>query len=306
MSRASQILFRIFYSTTFTAVFLLLVAHIVLTPADAIYQSYKAGRIFDIIILAGAYTLTALLAILLYASRLYSNRSVLKDIPKSFIPIEKEDLPGKSVRRLIVDSLARSVVVAYQARPRPKSLEAESPSISGRISALIRTGEEGCYDHHLTWGVVAHSGWSSPSSPDLPDLQYEAVIKELTDLIEAKAVSLAPVDPRAPPSADGTPMPDENVIEILQRPVEMGMRQYFAQLKALGVIEDTPLSRDFLALYERARFGAQPLTEEEFRALMTMFAEVLRTMTPLEDAEPYFDESSSSRAAQQPISMLAT
>jgi hypothetical protein len=304
MSRASQILFRIFYSTTFTAVFLLLVAHIVLTPADAVYQAFKAGRIFDIIIIAGAYTLTALLAILLYASRLYTNRSIMKDIPKSFMPIEKEDLPGKRIRRLIVDSLARSVVVAYQARPRPKKLEAESLSIDGGVSALIRTGEDGRHDHEPTWGIVAHPGWSSPFSPDLPDLQYETVIKELTDLIEAKAVSLAPVDPHAIPAPDGTPMPDENVIEILQRPVEMGMRQYFAQLKALGVIEDTRLSREFLALYEQARFGAQPLTEEDFRSLMSMFAEVLRTMRPLGDAD--FDGSKSSRAAQPLIPILTT
>lgn len=304
--KASAILFRIFYSTSFTAVFLLLLTLGVLTPADAIYQSYKAGRIFDIFIVAGVYILTALLCALLYASRLYTNRSVLKDIPKNFMPIEKEDLPGKRVRRLIVDSLARSVVIAYQARPRPKRLEAESPSISGRISALTRADDEREHDVEPPWGTVAHPGWSSPSSPDLPDLQYETVIEELTDLVEAKAVSLAPVDPRSTASVDGTPMPDENVIEILQRPVEMGMRQYFGQLNALGVIQDTLLSRQFLALYEQARFGPRPLTEQEFRALMSMFAELLRTMTSLEEAGTSIDEASIRHPAQPPLSMVAT
>lgn len=304
--KASVILFRVFYSTSYTALFLLLIAHIVLTPADAIYQSFKAGRLFDIFIVAGAYVLTALVCALLYASRLYTNRSVLKDIPKSFMPIEKEDLPGKRVRRLIVDSLARSVLIAYQARPRWKSPENESPSINGRISALMRAEDERGKDGEPTWGTVSHPGWSSPSSPDLPDLQYETVIKELTDLIEAKAVSLAPVNPHSPPSVDGTPMPDENIIEILQRPVEMGMRQYFGQLNALGVVQDTLLSRQFLALYEQARFGLQPLTEQEFRALMSMFAEVLRTMTSLEEAEDLIDESSTPDPAQPSSFMVDT
>lgn len=286
------------YCRSFTAVFLLLIAHIVLTPSDAIYQSYKAGRIFDIFIVAGAYVLTAVLCVLLYASRLYTNRSVLKDIPKNFMPIEKEDLPGKRIRRLIVDSLARSVVIAYQARPRPRRLEAESPSISGRIIALTRADDERNQDTEPTWGTVAHPGWSSPSSPDLPDLQYETVIKELTDLIEAKAVSLAPVDPQSTPSIDGTLMPDENIIEVLQRPVETGMRQYFSQLQAIGVVQDTALSREFLALYERARFGPRPLTEQEFRALMSMFAEVLRSMTSLREADTFIDGSSTPNVAQ--------
>lgn len=305
--KASAILFRVVYSTSYTALFLLLIAHIVLTPADAIYQSYKAGRLFDIFQVAGAYVLTALVCALLYASRLYTNRSVLKDIPKNFMPIEKEDLPGKRVRRLIVDSLARSVVIAYQARPRPKSPEIESLSIDDRISALIRADEERYHDGEPTWGTVSHPGWSSPSSPDLPGLQYETVIKELTDLIEAKAVSLAPVDPHSIPDVDSTLMPDESIIEILQRPVEMGMRQYFGQLKAMGVVQDSLLSRQFLALYEQARFGPQPLTEQEFRALMSMFAEVLRTMASLNEAEDTLDRPRTpSNTAPLPLSMLDT
>jgi hypothetical protein len=35
-------------------------------------------------------------------------------------------------------------------------------------------------------------------------------------------------------------------------------------------------------LYERARFAADPLTEVEFRALMSIFAEILRGMTNLD------------------------
>lgn len=283
--RKREVLFKIFYSTSFTVVFLLLLAFIVLTPTDTVYESYKNGNYVDIIIVAAVYVLTALLALLIYASRLYTNRSVLKDIPKAFMPIEKEDLPGKRVRRLIVESLERSVVIAYQARPRSKRIEDESPEVRDRIANVIGTEPSEDVKKEPTWGAVAHPGWSSPASPDLPDLQYDIVIKELTDLIEAKAVSLAPVDPLATPSIDGTPMPDESVIEILQRPAETGMRQYFGRLVALGVVEDTLLSRDFLALYERARFSGQMLKEDEFRRLMGMFAEVLRGMSTLDTEE---------------------
>lgn len=281
-ARIRIVLFKVFYSTAFTSVFLLLLAHIALTPTDSIYQSYRDGRYFDIIIVAAVYILTGLLAILIYASRLYTNRSVLKDIPKTYIPVEAADLPRKRVRALIEESLARSAVIAYLAKPRSYKIEDESASITGRISALTNFDLRHDRSKGPTWGCVAHPGWTSPDSPDLPNLQYETVVKELPDLIEAKAVSLAPIDPMAPPSADGLPMPDENVIEILRRPPGMGMRPYFGQLMSLGVIEDSALSRAFLTLYEQARFAADPMTERDFRSLMNMFAELLRGMSQLD------------------------
>lgn len=284
--RVRKLLFRIFYSTSYTVVFLLIVAFAVVVAADAIYQAYKVRRLIDIFILAGVYVLTALLATLIYASRLYTNRSVIKDIPKTYIPIEKGDLPNKHVRKMIETSLTRSAVIAYSARPRSDRVEEREPTARGRIAALNASSEKKGYAGEPTWGKVAHPGWSSPASADLPNLQYATVIVELADLIEARAVSLAPSDPGSTPNMDGTPMPDERVVETLQRPADMGLRQYVGQLIDLQVIEDPFIASQFLTLYERARFAPDPLTEVEFRGLMNVFAEILRSMTSL-DPEYY-------------------
>jgi hypothetical protein len=279
--RPRQLLFRVFYSTTYSVVFLVLIAHILLTPADTIYQGYKSGRYVDIFVVAGVYVLTALIAILIYASRLYTNRSVLQSIPKTYMPIEEEDLPGRAVRKLIADALARSAVIAYEARPRVTKVEHSPPTASTRLSALSASSKK-VPSAEPTWGPIAHPGWSSPASQDLPNLQYATVIAELADLIEARAVSLAPSAPVAAPDIDGTPLPNERVVEILQRPADMGLREYIEQLIALQVIKDTYLANEFLTLYERARFATDPLMEAEFRALMGIFAEILRGMTSLD------------------------
>src|ERR1700733_11243473 len=207
--RPHQLLFRVFYSTTYTVVFLVIIAHILPTPTDMIYQAYKSGRYVDIFVVAGVYVLTALIAILIYASRLYTNRSVLQSIPKTYMPIEEEDLPGRAVRKLIADALARSAVIAYEARPRVTKVEHSPPTASTRLSALSASSRK-VPSVEPTWGPIAHPGWSSPASQDLPNLQYATVIAELPDLIEARAVSLAPSDPvaAAAPDRDGTPLPD--------------------------------------------------------------------------------------------------
>ncbi|KAL2427523.1 hypothetical protein ABEF91_001002 [Exophiala dermatitidis] len=288
MARARQVVFRIFYSTSFTIVFLILISFICITPADALYESWRRHRLLDIFLITGAYVLTALIAALMYASRLYTNRSVLKDIPKTFMPIEKEDLPGRRVHRLIQDCLDRSAVIAYQARPRSKRIEHEPAASAGaaRMLALTKSSLASYTDQNVQppWGKIAHPGWSSPASKEMPNLEYATVVDELTDLIEAKAVSLVPVDPTpAELSPDGTvtPMPDPRVIDELARPPAMGMRQYLRHLIERDVVPDTALTAAFLAAYERARFSSQPLTDEDFQALMRMFAELLRNMRPV-------------------------
>ena len=291
MAGAREILFRIFYSTSFTIVFLILVSFCALTPADKIYQSYRRNRLIDIFIITGAWVLTALIALFLYASRLFTNRSILRDIPKTYLPIEKEDLPGKRVYRLIEECLARSAVVAYHAKPRSRRIEVEVPRAGERILAITRRTKTHHHEHHLTdheqellapkWGKVAHPGWQSPAAQDMPNLEFASVVSELIDLVEAKAVSLAPLDPLATPNEDGTAPPDHRVIEILTRPDAMGMRQYLRILIELGVVAEGELSEEFLVNYERARFGATPITEREFKQLMRMFAELLRSMQPV-------------------------
>ena len=280
--KARQIIFRIFYSTSFTAVFLLLLIFTAVTPADTIYESYKRNRLIDIFLIAGVYVVTALFAALIYASRIYTNRSVLKDIPKTFMPIEKEDLPGRRVHRLIEECLERSAVIAYQARPRSNRIEHDTINAGMRMLTLTKT--KSCTDQTIepSWGKIAHPGWSSPASKELPGLEYATVVDELVDLVEAKAVSLAPVDELAESGPDGMPLPDPRVIEGIARSGNGGMRAYLRYLIDVGVVPDNSLTVAFLAAYERARFSSEPLSDEDFQALMRMFAELLRSMTPVD------------------------
>jgi hypothetical protein len=280
MRAIRPLLFRIFYSTSFTVVFLIVLAFVALTPADTVYQAWKQGRNLDIGVVVGTYVLTALLAILIYASRLYTNRSIFQGIPMPYIPIEKEDLPGKLTRKEIVEGLERSALVAYKARPRFDPLEESSPTASARISAITHPDTKR-NQIKPAWETIAHPGWSSPASPDLPNLHYDSVIAELPDLMEAKAVSLAPLNPQSTPQPDETPLPDERIVEILQRPLNMGLRDYVAYLDSLGLINPPALTTDFLSLYERARFSTKPLNQAAFRSLMNIFASILRGMTKL-------------------------
>ncbi|KAF3392606.1 hypothetical protein F1880_008895 [Penicillium rolfsii] len=267
---------RFLNSSSFFFLALICFCLILLTPADAIYQCWETKRLTNIFFIAGAYVIAFVLAILIYATRIYTNRTALAGIPKAWIPVEKEDV-NRSVRRLVMEGLARSAVIAYQARPRNTADETES--FSNYKDLLIDADRP-------PWGSVEHPGWSSPASPDLPNLPYRTVIQELPNLIEAKAVSIAPADSTLSNATD--PFPDTRVVEVLQRPASMGLRQYIGHLTNLGVINTPELGAQFLALYERARFSSHQLHETEFRELMHLFAEILRGITSL--APPVLEE----------------
>ncbi len=281
--------FRIFYSTTFTILTLITIVLLLITPGDSIFQAYQNRQLYNIFVIAGVYFLTLVLIILLYASRLYTNRSALASIPKAWIPIEKGDV-SKSVRRMVIESLARNARIAYEARPRDLKADEATP---GNIDVSSRTPLEtiqGTQHREVrTWGNISHPGWSSPSSPDLPNLHFEPVILELPHLIEAKAVSLAPPDPLfepdlippQDPTATQIPLPDALAVELLQRPATMGLRDYITHLTSLAMIKPPSLGPSFLALYEKARFSSHGLNETAFRNLMHIFAEILRGMKEL-------------------------
>ncbi|KAL4932227.1 uncharacterized protein BDV17DRAFT_255202 [Aspergillus undulatus] len=215
--------------TVFTFLSIICLCLILLTPADAIYQCYITHRLTNIFIITGGYVVTFILAVLIYATRIYTNRSVLGGIPKAWIPVEKEDV-GKSVRRLVVEGLGRSALIAGGARPRGLAGTA-STSTSTRVhaQALVPGGSddgeerEGLlrgFDYDIDpanppWGVIEHPGWSAPESSlsassgedtqqqqQAQGLCYRTVIRELAHLIEAKAVSLAPPDPSFTPHQD--------------------------------------------------------------------------------------------------------
>src|SRR5271155_5474790 len=99
-------LFSLFYTSFFTILNIVLFALILITPADAIHQALNNNQLYNVFVIAGCYLLTVVLAILIYGSRLYTNRSVLAAIPKAWIPVEKGDVNEK-VRRMIMESLSR-------------------------------------------------------------------------------------------------------------------------------------------------------------------------------------------------------
>ena len=241
--------------------------------------------------------ITAMIAIFVYASRLYTRRSVLSAIPKTYIPIEPGEV-GKSVRRMIENALERSQLIAWDSRPRDVRPEQEQKGKKlpqHRPGTTERTFSNFKRKSHLQdtiipvspsappWGTVEHPGWSSPATDDISDLHFSSVISELPNLIEAKAVSLAPSDIDAGSINAGnfgdSPFPDARVVAILQRSAAMDLRSYLSHLSGLGLIEAPTLGAQFLALYEYARFSSECLTEQQFRTLMELFTEILASMS---------------------------
>jgi hypothetical protein len=292
-----HILFRWWYGGFFSFLNLLLLVGLVITPGDAIRQALDNDQLYNVFVIAGCYFVTVLFAFFIYFLRLYTNKTVLKAIPKTWIPIEKGEV-NKKVRKMIVAQLNRSATIAWDSRPRiPQELaaivsdpgnkdaiavsaedELETKEAHGLFHRLQKT-EENCQLVTISpprpvWGEISHNGWSSPTSPDLPSLQYTTVILELPHLIEAKAVSLAPVHPE-------TNLPDAQAVEVLQRPSTMGLRDYFGQLSSVGVLKEHSVATEFLFEYEYARFSGRPLSEQQFRGLMGHFAELLRNMDTL-------------------------
>ncbi|KAF1911134.1 sucrase/ferredoxin domain-containing protein [Ampelomyces quisqualis] len=324
-------LFRIWYSTTYTTLLLLLLLILAITPTDTIYQSIKSDELQKLFVIGGVYFLTFLIVILIYSTRIYTNRTVLAAIPKPYIPVEEGEV-GKGVWRMIAKQLSRSAIVAWESRPRDLSREEEEEDMSGLSRPNTRESkkdkEKGKLpkkkkvEHHgiettilpisakdPPWGHVSHPGWASPSSPDLPNLQYWGVIYELPNLIEAKAVSLAPPDPviddTDPQYPDNTPpLPDAQIVTLLQRPRGMGLRNYLARLAEFGLLNPPSLGASFLAQYEHARFSTASLSEQQFRDIMSVFADILNGMTQL--GQDVIDEARAQSIASDNRSLAPT
>ena len=310
--------FRIFYSTTFTVLFIALICFLFISLGDIIRQALKTGRVYDVCSVAGTYLLTILFVIIIYASRLYANRAVLAAIPKEWIPVNDAEV-GKKVASMIRACRHRSEALAWAARPKDVRAESyahrvKSDETAGAVTGGLRTllgrvtkrksrklkawsaltEEEEKRIASWTgnpektgssWDHIAHPGWSAPSMSDFPSLQYATVIAELPHLIEAKAVSLVPANSTLNHTSQDmvhlrSPSVDSHILELLQRPAPMGMRSYLRRLVSLGVI--VTVDRDvteFIARYEYARFSDQILTVPEFRSLMTLFTKILQSMT---------------------------
>jgi hypothetical protein len=320
-------LFRIWYSTTYTTLLIITILLLAISPGDTIYQSFQGKELQKVFVIGGVYLLTCIIVLLIYSTRIYTNRTVLAAIPKGYVPIEEGEV-GKAVRRMIVKHLKRSAVIAWDSRPRdvreldgldeekgeesrPKTAESKKE----KDKAHKKKGHHHAPDatiipvsaHSPPWGHVSHPGWASPSSPDLPNLQYWNVISELPNLIEAKAVSLAPSDPAIEESSvqypdNAPPLPDAQIVTLLQRPRAMGLREYLARLAEFGLLNPPSLGPAFLAQYEHARFSSVSLTETQFRDIMAIFAEILNGMT---DIDPEIIEEARAQSIESDTRSLA-
>lgn len=300
-------LFRIFYTTLYTLLALILLVLLIIPPADAIRQALTNRQLYNVFVISTVYFLTALLALLFYASRLYTTRTILASIPKPYLPLTPADLPPK-VHTLIRDALRRSAVVAWNARPHTPAtntaavdiglacplpsatIEPTSRRLAQHTHRLLRRRrrrhrEAEAADAALmptadpVWGPIAHAGWSPPTSPDLPNLHYAPVIAELPHLIEAKAVAISGATVAS--------------LALLPRPAHAGLREYVVVLLELGVLDGGVPWREFVGGYEEARFSGRAVGEGEFRGLMGLFAEVLRGVRPLGGGPPVVEESGS-------------
>ncbi|GKT49970.1 defect at low temperature protein 1 [Colletotrichum spaethianum] len=295
-------IFRFIYGSFYFVLCFLLTILLLVTPSDTIYQAYSNNQPYNIWIIAAALVLTLLIVSFIYATRLYLNKTILASIPKSWVPIEKGDV-NKKVYEMITADLKRSAAIAYDARPRIETnlLGSDMEEVlvekqnSGGSAARKRfqlptlkkpatTEKEtgiALPPRRPVWGEIEHYGWSSPNSIDLPDLQYSTVLSELPNLIEAKALTLAPPDPSSPAQP---PMLDADAVALLQRPLPMSLRDYLGHLAELGVISLNATTTDFLSTYEYARFSTRLISNAQFRELMHLFAAILRGMRPLDPA----------------------
>ncbi|KAL6855033.1 hypothetical protein ACO1O0_006170 [Amphichorda felina] len=272
MARPRRI-FRVLYTSIYFFLYAILLGLLLITPGDAIKRSIRNRQTYNIWLLIICYVATIVLLCFIYVVRLYINKRVLAAIPKSWLPIEIGDV-SKPVHKMIAAGLDRSAAVAYEARPR-----VEEPG-QQRVTPAAAEGlgiSESL--QHAIWDGIEHKGWASPSSPDMPNLQYTTVLSELPNLIEAKAMTLAPPDPTAqtePPSLD------TEAVALLQRPANLSLRGYMEHLTSLGVLAGDEVTTDFLQQYEYARFSTRPISNAQFRELMHLFAGVLRSMEPLD------------------------
>jgi hypothetical protein len=307
--------FRIWYSGAFVILFIITVLLTFVSPTDLVYQSVRNHWVPNVFSIAGVYFLTAVICLFIWASRVYTNRAVLRDIPKPYVAVEAGEVPRK-VRRLIERQWARSALVAWDSRPRDVGDElralgldddGEDEEQGNKDEAAKKKTSEGLFHRRSAraktasviplrtalkaWGHIAHAGWSlltttaGDGQRQTQTVHFWTVIVELPNLLEAKAVSLAPPDPSFPVDDDDssstsrpTPPADPNIVALLQRPSGMGVRDYLAALCALNAVDPPSAAEAFVAQYEYARFSTRPLTELQFETLMAAFAALLAAM----------------------------
>ncbi|KAM4059250.1 sucrase/ferredoxin domain-containing protein [Hirsutella rhossiliensis] len=283
-----RLLFRIVYASIYLLFYFLLLGLLLVTISDTISESLRNEQNYNVWIVTISVVVTVVVVGFVYVFRLYINKTALASIPKAWVPIEKGDVKD-AVYKAIAAGLDRSAFIAFEAQPR---VEADGRGQLGQLSEAPRSkcdaratktaAEELAVarpSRHAVWGDIEHHGWASPVSPDMPNLQYGIVLLELPNLVEGKALALAPADPTAPTNP---PIMDPEAVDLLQRSPNMSLRGYVDHLADLGVVPAGSTTAEFVSQYEHARFSNRPISNARFRELMHLFAEVLRAMRPMD------------------------
>lgn len=298
MARFHVPFFRIFYSTTYTSLYIVQLILLAITPASLIYTAIEAGALQYIFIIGGVYILTAFLVVFLYSSRLYTNRTVLAAVGKNWIPIEEGEV-SRSVRKLVKSQLERSALVALECRPRNLVEDGvllrmgQGVHLNGSVTTDPSATPEDRMIGRLVkvdpqyppWGLVQQLGWSSPNPQETslsPQIDFAQIIDELPNLLEARAVSLGG-EPRAMQDA-------VRPIDKVQKVPVVGIRDYLEYLDSSGRILIPDCAQDFIERYEHARFCGRPLREADFITLTAVFAELLSGMQS-STAGPHMSEA---------------
>jgi hypothetical protein len=281
--RPRQFFLRLFYRSTFTFILAVEVVLLLVTPGDIVFQSLQDNRWNSIIAVAVVYLLTLLISAFIIATRFYAAHTHLTSIPRSHVPIQKRDL-SRSIWKLISTELLRSASITYNAHPREvqreemERLEKETATVKPKVITWSLS-------HIKSWRGIEHKGWSSPASLDIPNLQFEPVILEFPHLLEAKAVSLAPPDPLIDFTAeDAEPLPDPDIVSLLQRSPSMSLRDYLSHLSQMDMVDPSSPTIRFLNSYEQARFSGNALPEPAFRSLLADFTAILQNLRPPSEA----------------------
>ncbi|KAF8542274.1 hypothetical protein BDD12DRAFT_825735 [Trichophaea hybrida] len=232
--------FHLFYSTTFTLLSLVTLALVLIPPGDAIAQSlHKKNQIYNVIVIAGTYVLTAIVAVVLYTSRMYTFRQQLADIPKSRTYIGKGDLPSR-VHTAVTKGISASAKIALISRPN--------------------AGKE----WEAVWGVINHPGWAPPSG-DLKGVEYRSIILELPALLEREASDVV-MHGGSDPSV------------VVRRP-HMTLRQWIENLVGIELVpKEEAEVFVMLYEHARFRTKGKGIEEEEFRGLMKALKGLLAGM----------------------------
>ncbi|PNS20301.1 hypothetical protein CAC42_5751 [Sphaceloma murrayae] len=268
---------RVFYSTTYTALFLLELLLLAITPTALIYSAITEKALQYIVIVGGVYTLVAILVLFIYSSRLFTNRTVLAALGKSYIPIEEGEVSG-SVRKLIKGQLQRSANIALECRPRDLSSTAlltdHQQGDEFAQNEKTRVGQIARVDPNFPpWGLVKHPGWSSPNPSETsitPHVFFLQIIDELPNLLEARIVSLG-----GPPRSSDIKAVTESEYPGSQKPPLLDIRGYLTYVDAEGSVSIPSSAESFIDRFEKARFCGRPLHETELVELTSTFADLL-------------------------------